>query len=358
MNTTMKPLIIGDKVASLPIVQGGMGIGVSLSKLASAVAKEGGVGVISAAGAGMFDWNTKDFRYNNIHDLKKEIRKAKKEKNGLIGVNIMVALTNFDDMVTTSLEEKVDIIFAGAGLPLNLPSYLKGNTYTKLVPIISSGRAAKLLCKKWLKSFDYLPDAFVLEGPDAGGHLGFKVEQLEDEAYSLKNVLPEVLESIKPYEEQTGRKIPIIVGGGIYTGEDIHYFLNNGASAVQMATRFVTTHECDASLKFKQTYIDAKKEDITIIKSPVGLPGRAIRNQYTEDVTNGLKHPFTCPFDCIITCKRELAPYCISKALVSAKKGQMEKGFAFAGTNAYKATEIVSVKELIDTLKEEYNSAA
>lgn len=351
---TMKPLIIGDKIASLPIIQGGMGIGISLSNLASAVANEGGIGVLSAAGVGMFEWETSDFNYNNVHGLRLEIQKAKSMTNGLIGVNIMVALTNFGELVKVSIEEGIDFIFAGAGLPLNLPEYLEGNTHTKLVPIISSARAAKVLIQKWLRTYNYLPDAFVLEGPQAGGHLGFKEDQLDEEAFQLEAVLPEVLETVKPFEEEYGRPIPIIVGGGIYTGSDIHYFLNHGAAGVQMATRFVTTFECDASDAFKQTYIDAKKEDITIIKSPVGLPGRAINNQYLEDVKSGLKHPFKCPYDCIITCKKEQAPYCITLALVNAKKGKLRNGFAFAGSNAYRAEEIVSVSELIQTLKEEY----
>lgn len=350
----MKQFVVGDKVATLPIVQGGMGIGISLAGLAAAVANEGGIGVISAAGVGMFEWETKDFNYNNVHGLRKEIQKARSMTDGLLGVNIMVALSNFGDLVEASIEEGIDFIFAGAGLPLTLPEYLKGNTHTKLVPIISSGRAAKILTNKWLRSYNYLPDAFVLEGPQAGGHLGFKEEQLEDEDFQLKNLLPEVLETLKPYEEEYGRTIPVIAGGGIYDGSEIKYFLDNGAAAVQMATRFVTTHECDASDGFKQSYIDAKKEDITIIKSPVGLPGRAVDNVYLEDVRQGLKHPFKCPYDCIITCKKEQAPYCITLALINAKKGKLQNGFAFAGSNAYRADKIISVHELVETLKEEY----
>ena len=359
MKTSMKPLIIGDKIATLPIVQGGMGIGISLSGLASSVANEGGIGVISAAGAGMFEWKTRDFNLNNREELRTEIRKAKQMSDGLIGVNIMVAISNFGDLVEVAIEEGIDIIFAGAGLPLNLPKYLKGNTHTKLVPIISSARAAKLLIRKWVKSYDYYPDAFVLEGPLAGGHLGFKVEQIENENYSLDKILDDVLIEVKKTCKEAGvKEIPIIAGGGIYTGKDIKHFLSKGASGVQMATRFVTTDECDASDGFKQTYIDAKKEDITLIHSPVGLPGRAIKNKYLEDVEKGLKQPFVCPYDCIITCKKEDAPYCISLALINAKKGKMTNGFAFAGSNAYKADKIVSVRSLIDTLKSEYEEGS
>ena len=352
-----KKLIIGDKEAKLPIIQGGMGVGISLSGLASAVANEGGIGVISAAGIGMFRENGKDTSQKNIDGLKKEIRKAKSLSTGLIGVNIMVALTNFDDLVKASIEEEIDFIFAGAGLPLSLPKHINPNTKTKLVPIVSSGRAARIIAKKWIQNYNYLPDAFVLEGPLAGGHLGFKLDQIEDENYRLVKLLPEVLESIAPFEQQFNKKIPVIVGGGIYTGADINYYLSNGASGVQMGTRFVTTNECDASEDFKQVYIDASKEDIVYIKSPVGLPGRAVNNAYLEDVKAGLKHPFICPFDCIITCKKEKAPYCISLALINAKRGNLKNGFAFAGSNAFLADKIISVKELIKSIKLEYQMA-
>ncbi|XMB72951.1 nitronate monooxygenase [Mycoplasmatota bacterium WC30] len=351
----MKKLVIGDLVAKLPIVQGGMGVGISLANLASAVANEGGIGVISAAGVGMFDGNSKDFNYNNIQGLRSEIQKAKKMTKGLLGVNIMVALSNFGELVEAAIDEEIDFIFAGAGLPLNLPQYLKKNSKTKLVPIISSGRAAKIIIKKWLKNYNYLPDAFVLEGPLAGGHLGFKKDSIENESNKLENLLPELLETLEPFEKEYGKKIPVIAGGGIFDGSDIHYFLSNGASAVQMATRFVATNECDASDGFKQTYIDAKKEDIVYIDSPVGLPGRAIKNVYLDDVKNGLKHPFKCPFNCIVTCKKEEAPYCISLALLNAKKGNMNNGFAFAGSNAFRVDSIISVNELINIIKTEYS---
>ena len=350
----MKPLIIGDKISILPIVQGGMGVAVSLSNLASAVAQEGGIGVISAAGIGMFNGKLKNVDQSNVQALREEIRKAKTMTKGILGVNIMVALGNFGDLVKASIEEDIDVIFAGAGLPLNLPKYLDNTTTTKIVPIVSSARAARIITQKWLKNYQYLPDAFVLEGPMAGGHLGFKYDQIDKEEFKLKYLLSEILKALKPFEIEFKRKIPVIVAGGIYSGADIHYYLNHGAAAVQMSTRFVTTFECDASDAFKQAYIDSKKEDIKIINSPIGLPGRAIFNPYLQDVEDGLKHPFTCPFDCIITCKKEKAPYCISLALINAKKGKMTKGFVFAGSNAYRAKTIVSVKELIHSLCSEY----
>ena len=360
MNTNnLKELKIGDLTAKLPIIQGGMGIGISLSGLASAVADEGGVGVIATAGIGMLE---PDFSTNwleaNIRALKKEIKKARELTRGILGVNIMVALSNYADMVRTAIEEEIDIIFSGAGLPLNLPQFLKGSTKTKLAPIISSGRAASIICKKWSEKYNYLPDAIVVEGPRAGGHLGFKQEQINNPEYSLEKLIPEVIKAVKPFEERYKKPIPVIAAGGIYTGEDIYNFLKLGASGVQMATRFVTTYECDASIKFKQTYIDSSKEDIVIIKSPVGMPGRAIKNKFIDDANKGEKKPFKCPYHCIITCDYKNSPYCIALALLNARKGNLEHGFAFAGENAYRAKGIISVKELIESLIKEYKNAS
>ncbi len=360
MNTNnLKELKIGDLTAKLPIIQGGMGIGISLSGLASAIANEGGVGVIATAGIGMLE---PDFSTNwleaNIRALKKEIKKARELTKGILGVNIMVALSNYADMVRTAIEEEIDIIFSGAGLPLNLPQFLKGSTKTKLAPIISSGRAASIICKKWSEKYNYLPDAIVVEGPRAGGHLGFKQEQINNPEYSLEKLIPEVINAVKPFEERYKKPIPVIAAGGIYTGEDIYNFLKLGASGVQMATRFVTTYECDASIKFKQTYIDSSKEDIVIIKSPVGMPGRAIKNKFIDDANKGEKKPFKCPYHCIITCDYKNSPYCIALALLNARKGNLEHGFAFAGENAYRAKGIISVKELIESLIKEYKNAS
>ncbi len=354
----MKNLVIGNLTAKLPIIQGGMGVGISMSKLASAVANEGGIGVISSACVGMFEPDlNKNYLEANTRALKSEIRKAREITKGILGVNIMVALTNFTDMVKTSIEEGIDIIFVGAGLPLNLPQYMHTSATTKLVPIVSSGRAATLIARRWIKRFNYKPDAFVVEGPKAGGHLGFKPEQINDEQFSLDKLLIQVLEAVKPIEEKINKKIPVIAGGGVYTGEDIYKLLELGASGVQMATRFVTTVECDASDTFKNTYIQSKKEDIEIIKSPVGMPGRAIRNQFLKDVEDGKKKPFNCPYHCIVTCNEKESPYCIALALLNAQKGRMAHGFAFAGENAYRADKIISVKELVQNLKDEYNAA-
>jgi len=273
-------------------------------------------------------------------------------------VNIMVAMSNFVDMVKASIAEKIDVIFAGAGMPLELPSYLLEDSTTKLVPIVSSARAARLICEKWIGKYNYLPDAFVVEGPKAGGHLGFKAEQIDDEKYALENLIPEVIKEIKPFEKKFGRKIPVIAAGGIYTGEDIYNIMKLGAAGVQMGTIFVTTNECDASIGFKQAYLGARQEDIGIIKSPVGMPGRAIFNDFLEKVRQGKKQPITCPFKCIRTCDVTSSPYCIIIALINAVKGNFNGGYAFAGTNAFKATSIISVKETFSNLLKEFREKA
>ena len=358
MGKTLKGLSIGGLMARVPIIQGGMGVGISLSGLAAATANAGGVGVIAAAGIGLLqpDGFT-DFLGASMRALREEIRKARAlSRRGILGVNIMVALSNFGEFVKTALDEGIDIIFSGAGLPLDLPHYRRGGDHTKLVPIVSSGRAARILAKRWVERYDYPPDAVVVEGPRAGGHLGFKPEQLGEPAYALEVLLAEVLSAIKPFEVKAQRSIPVIAGGGIYTGADIYTFLQLGAAGVQMATRFVTTHECDASASFKEAYIRATPEDLVIIKSPVGMPGRAIRNQFLTDVEAGTRMPFTCPYHCIVTCDYLTSPYCIALALINAQRGRMGHGFAFAGANAHRATEIVSVKALVATLLAEYQA--
>ncbi len=319
-------LKIGDLEARVPIIQGGMSVGISLSGLASAVANEGGIGVIGTALIGLREPDYKsNYLEANIRGMKKEIRKARHMSDGIIGVNIMVVLTNYADTIRTAIEEQVDIIFAGAGLPLDMPEYLKEDSCTKLVPIISSGRAARLICKKWLSKYNYLPDAFVVEGPKAGGHIGFNLEQIDDSAFSLENIVPEVIEAVKPFEDEQDKDIPIIAAGGIYTPDDIEKFISMGAAGVQLGTRFVATHECDADERFKQAYVESKKEDMVIIKSPVGLPGRAVNNKFLDDVAQGKKKPFKCTYHCIKTCDYQKSPYCIAFALLNAQNSHRSK---------------------------------
>ena len=349
----MKSFFIGNTEIKIPIIQGGMGVGVSLSGLASAVANAGGVGVISCAGIGLLYPKVKgDYGIKCIEGLKEEIRKAREKTRGVIGVNIMVALTNYAEMARTAIREKIDVIFAGAGLPLDLPAYLSSGSNTKLVPIVSSPRAAKIICDKWNANYGYLPDAIVVEGPKAGGHLGFKKEQLTDNHYALEELIPEVVSVASSYESE--KHIPVIAAGGIYTGKDISRFIDLGASAVQLGSIFVTTDECDASQTFKEVYINSKPEDIEIIESPVGMPGRAINGEFIENVKKGITKPINCSFHCIKTCDYTKSPYCIVVALYNAAKGNMKKGYAFAGSNAYLSKKISSVKEVFENLKKEF----
>ena len=319
----------------------------------------GGIGVISSAGLGaIYNNYSKDYRAASIWGLKEELRKAREATKGIIGVNVMVAMSNFADMVKTAIAEKADIIFSGAGLPLNLPSFLTEDAKTKLAPIVSSARAAKVLCQKWFSEYKYIPDAIVVEGPKAGGHLGYKADQIADEHYSLEAIVPQIVAEVRAFEAEHNCRIPVIAGGGIYTGEDIYRIMALGADGVQMGTRFVTTDECDADPAFKQSYIEAHEEDIEIIQSPVGMPGRAIRNSFLDRVKEGLKVPKACPFDCIKTCDVTHSPYCIMLALYNAFKGKLRNGYAFCGSNAWRAEKIQSVRELMTSLRTEYDSFA
>ncbi len=358
------PLKIGDLSMALPIVQGGMGVGISMSGLASAVAREGGIGVIAGAMIGMKEPDVaKNPVDANVRALRNELRKAREATTGAIGVNIMVALTTFTDLARTAIEEKADIIFSGAGLPLELPKVLlqaceekQEQFRTKLVPIVSSARAATVVTKKWLQKYGYFPDAFVVEGPKAGGHLGFAPEDLTNPACRLENLVPEVIAAVKPFEDQKGVAIPVIAAGGIYSGEDIGRFLDMGAAGVQMGTRFVATHECDADPRFKEAYVNATEDDITIIKSPVGMPGRALFNKFIHASREGGKKPFKCVFHCVRTCEQEKTPYCIASALINAMKGNLERGFAFCGANVFRVDAIRSVHELVQSLQKEYDA--
>jgi nitronate monooxygenase len=347
-------LKIGDLIARLPIIQGGMGVGVSGSKLAGAVAKAGGVGIISGVQIG---YREPDFQTNtleaNIRAMKSELRAAREmSPDGIIGVNLMVAITHYDEMVKASIDGGADIIISGAGLPMNLPKLVEGSNM-KIAPIVSSGKAATLIIKNWTKKYSRLPDLVVVEGPEAGGHLGFKREELEEDTKRpLEDIVKEVIEAVAVFEEEHGKKIPVIAAGGVYTGEDIARFIKLGAAGVQMGTRFVATNECDADPKYKQAYLDAKKEDIQIIISPVGMPGRAVRNKLIKTVEGGRIPPKRC-YDCIKKCNPKDTPYCISKALIDAVEGNVDEGLIFVGSNAYRLEKIVSVEELMNELVSE-----
>lgn len=361
----MNSLQIGKFVIPTPIIQGGMGVGISLSNLASAVANVGGVGVIATVAIGLLDESPdssqiskiKNYKQANIDALRREIRRARELSSGIIGVNIMNVLTDFSEMVKTSIEEKIDIIFSGAGLPLDLPQYLTKNCHTKLVPIVSSGRAAAIICKKWKQNYDYLPDAIVVEGPLAGGHLGYKETEIEQEDKNLSVILQEVLVVTKEIEETYNHTIPVIAGGGISNGEEMYEIMKQGAAGVQIGSKFIPSFECDASDAFKQNFLNAKKEDIRIISSPVGMPGRAIVNDFLNQANAGNRRPEYCKYHCIKSCNPKTTLYCIADALSNAQQGKLDCGFAFAGAYAYKETEIRSVSAIIEQLKAEYQEA-
>ena len=352
----VRALKIGELEARVPIVQGGMGVGISLSRLAGAVAKAGGVGVISGVEVG-YNWpgHQEDKNKANKEALLWHLNQARSiAPQGVIGVNIMVALTNYEEVVATSVLGGADIIFSGAGLPLSLPALVKGSK-VKIVPIISSAKAALLITKHWFTKHGRLPDAIVLEGPLAGGHLGFSREQLEDTSgqYSLDNLLREVLDALKGYLGDRYREVPVIAGGGVWTGGDIARLFRAGASGVQMSTRFVVTEECDAPEAFKKAYLDAQEEDVALINSPVGMPGRAIKNDFLRDVVRGDRRPDWCTTNCLKPCNPTETPYCIAEALISAASGNLEDGFAFCGAYVYRLTELTTVEAVIQELMDE-----
>lgn len=359
----MNELVIGNIRAKLPIIQGGMGVAISLSRLASAVANQGGIGIISAASIGIREPDyRKNFREADKRGLRNEIKKARIATNGVIGVNIMMALTDHEDLIKTAIEENIDLIILGAGLPLKIPGMIRDsgleNDHTKLVVKVSSAKAAKLIFQYWSNKYNMIPDAVVVEGPMAGGHLGFKREELTGEMVPLSKLVRETVQEVLPFEFSYNKEVPVIAAGGIYTGEDMYDIMSAGAKGVKLGTRFVATHECDASLAFKESYIRCSKEDITIINSPVGLPGRAINNNFIEQVNLGNMHPFKCAWRCLNSCDFRKAPYCIANALYNAADGNLSEGFAFAGANAYRINKIQYVSEIMDELVNGYQLAS
>ena len=354
--SSMKKISIGELKINIPIIQGGMGIGVSLSGLASAVANEGGVGTISAVAPGFRepDFLT-NFREANMRALTNEIRKARELTKGVLAVNIMVALTNFADMVQTAIKEKIDIIIAGAGLALNLPEYRPATSLTKLVPIVSTDRALNIIIRKWFKNYNCLPDAVVLESPYSGGHQGVKMDEVGDSEFDLEQQLPKVLAVVNECERLYNKKIPVFVAGGVQTGEDIRKFVEMGASGAQIGTRFITTDECDASPEFKKQYLNAKSpDDIVVIHSPVGLPLRVLKTKFVKSIIAGDKKPISCYYKCLHTCDYKSVSFCIAQALINAQSGHIDEGVCCSGVNGYKNNEIVSVHKVFEQLEAEY----
>jgi len=349
-------LTLMNKSLSIPLIQGGMGIGVSLGNLAGHVMKAGGMGVISAAQTGYRDPEfAKDPVKANLKAMEEEIQKARaiSEGRGLLGVNMMVAGENYDIYVKAISQMDIDVIISGAGLPLELPG-LVGESKVALAPIVSSGKAALLLTKRWKMRYNRVPDLIIIEGPLAGGHLGFSWDQLNTNSTpSLESILVDVQAALKELDLD----IPVFVAGGIYTGAEVAKFIRLGAQGVQMATRFIGTHECDASEGFKQVFIDAKESDIRYVISPSGYPGRAINNPLVETLmSNGRVKVARC-YNCLKPCNPATTPYCITEALISAVKGDRVNGLVFTGTNGYRIKEIVSVQVLIDELMQEMEAA-
>ncbi len=336
----------------IPLIQGGMGVGISLGNLAGNVALNGGMGIISAAHPGYLrDDFRKDSISANIQGIFDEIKKAKEisNNNGMVGMNVMVAATDYKEYVKASVKAGADAIISGAGLPLDLPSLV--NEETLIAPIVSSLKACNVILKSWDKRYQKTADFIVIEGVKAGGHLGFKVDDvLSGTTQTLNEIFNDVKELVKQYQEKYERYIPIFVAGGIFDKKDIDEALAYGADGVQMATRFIATDECDADIKFKEAIVNCQKADIKIVNSPTGFPGRAIYNDFYKN--NALRGNISMPkcLKCMLPCNPLDTPYCISEALIRSAKGDVNNGVVFVGENAHRVDKIVSVKELIDSL--------
>lgn len=372
------PLVIGDMVAKYPVIQGGMGVGISLSSLAGAVAKAGGVGIISTAQIGFRDPDfLKEPMEANMRAIRSEFAKARAiAPKGIIGFNIMVATRNYAQYVKEAIKAGADIIISGAGLPVDLPEYLSeakriaaeaGETVrTKIAPIVSTAKSAMVICKMWDRKYKRIPDLVVIEGPLAGGHLGFTREQLSQYGADTPNVaktydsaaydeeIRGIMKVVRQFEEKYRQHIPVVIAGGVYRHEDVMHAIELGADGVQVATRFVTTEECDAPMSYKQSYLDAKEEDIIITQSPVGMPGRAIRNSFLERITAqkaaGEKVKIDHCYQCLEHCDPKNIPYCITKALSNAAEGDLDQALLFCGSNACLANRIETVDEVMQDL--------
>lgn len=344
-------LKINDLIAPIPIIQGGMGIGVSRAGLAAAVANEGGVGIISGAMMGYLEPDFKEHPLQaNLRAMRSEIRKARElSPKGIIGINFMVAMNNYNEIVKAAVGEGIDLIISGAGLPMDLPALVEGSK-TRKAPVVSSGRAAQLICKLWDKHYHMVPDLIVVEGPDAGGHLGFASEALRSGIHpNLLEIVRDVIQVTETYSQKAQKQIPVVAAGGIFTGEDIADCISAGAAGVQIATRFVATDECDADIRFKQAYIDARKEDIVIIDSPVGMPGRALNNRFIQNMMHRTEPVLDC-YHCLKGCNPTIAQYCISDALIHAVKGDVDDAVVFVGSNAWRLNKIIPVSILMKEL--------
>lgn len=348
----MRNLKIGDKLTRVPLIQGGMGVGVSLGRLAGSVAKEGGIGIISTAQVG---YREKDFDRNpenaNLRAIESEMKKARAiAPDGIIGYNIMTAIREHAAHVKAAVKAGADIIICGAGLPVELP-YLVEGSRTKIAPIVSTEKSAQVILKYWDRKYKRTADLVVIEGPLAGGHLGFRKEEINEYTEDVYGEeIRKIIRTVKNYGEKYNVSIPVVVAGGIYDSNDVKKAMELGADGVQVATRFVTTEECDADIRYKEAYIHASREDIQIVKSPVGMPGRAIMNEFMERVMKGERIPHSPCHRCLAKCNPAEIPYCITDGLIEAVRGNVENGLLFCGAKAYRAERIETVGEVIGAL--------
>lgn len=367
----LKPLKIGNLVAKHPVIQGGMGVGVSLSSLAGAVAKAGGIGIISTAQIGFKDQNFgKNPMAANLRAIHSELKKAReKAPQGILGFNIMVATKEYASYVKEAVKAGADVIISGAGLPIDMPKFVaeaenenggseKKERRTMIAPIVSSVKSALVICRMWDRKYHTAPDFVVVEGPCAGGHLGFSREQLTELGADTDHVaetfdepaydkeIRGIIGTVKSFAEKYKKHIPVITAGGIFDHKDVLHQFALGAEGIQAATRFVTTEECDADIAYKEAYINAKEEDIVIVKSPVGMPGRAIKNKFLERVAQGPVKVERC-FRCLEHCNPATTPYCITKALINAAEGKIDEALLFCGSNAYRCEKIETVPEVM-----------
>ncbi|HPN72905.1 MAG TPA: nitronate monooxygenase family protein [Candidatus Omnitrophota bacterium] len=355
MDTKLRPIDMGELVIKVPIIQGGMGVRVSTSSLAAAVADCGAAGTIASVGlAPDTEENRADVPKSCREHLRKEIRLARKMSSGVIGVNVMVALSNYEDIVRTTVEEKADYIISGAGLPLRLPEYTEGSQI-KLIPLISSARGLEVVARTWKRRYNVLPDAVIVEGPLSGGHIGgHTIEDLKaGRLRKLEDNFTEVLKAVGEYEKVKKKKIPVMAAGGIFDGRDMARFLAMGASGVQMGTRFVATLECSVAQAYKDLYVNSDASSIVFIQSPVGMPAKVLRTKFIDDVLKGERKPIRCAYRCLRTCDPNEVQFCIAKALINAAEGDMDNALVFAGSRVSEIKKIVPVKELIEEVVRE-----
>lgn len=356
----LKPLKIGKHTIKYPIFQGGMGVGISWDRLAGNVSKEGALGIISAVGTGYYQkmqfvekiTQSKPFEAINFYSkqaLNEIFKNARKIcGNNPLGANILYAINEYGRVVRDACEAGANIIVTGAGLPTNMPEFTKSFPDVALVPIVSSAKALKIICKRWIDRYARIPDAVVVEGPLSGGHQGFSYEDCFKEEYQLENVLPLVVDEVRKWGY-----IPVIAAGGIWDRSDIDRMLKLGASGVQMGTRWLGSLECDA-VAYRDLMPTVSKEDIELVKSPVGYPARAVKTGIFEAIAQGKAPKIRCISNCVSPCHRGVEAkkvgYCIADSLGRGYIGDRECGLYFTGANGYRIQKIQPVKEIIAEL--------